>query len=157
LACTAGRMYLWIACQVCWPLASRGFARDYFADYDAHLSVKSSSFELRHLVIWQEIVLPRTLEGPVTNSSLDVESAQELAAEASFRENIAMVAQDERDFLAFRLQSNKTKSKKHVLMVTHNRQQLLKGTAPGPHCIKTAPNIMRLHCSGSTCWLGASA
>jgi len=112
-------------------------ARDYFADYDAHVIVKNSQFDFRHLAIWQEIIVPLLHQGPVTSSSLDVEAATELAAEASFREVVAFVAQDERDFLAYQMQATRTKSRQHVLMVTHNRQQLLKGTSSGPQVARS--------------------
>ena len=72
---------------------------------------------------------PWSAAGPVATSSLDVEEAQELASKASFRELLARLVADERDFMAYQMAKDRSDSRKHVLSVQHNKQQLLKGAS----------------------------
>ena len=58
-----------------------------------------------------------------------METAQELASEAAFRELLARLVADERDFMAYQMSKDRADSRKHVLSVQHNKQQLLKGAA----------------------------
>ena len=106
-----------------------GSPRDFIHDLDAHLGIKAVDFQVQQLSMWQELVAPRVAGASVLTqfSSVELEAAEEAVADATYRETVARIAVDEKDFLEWKLSKSKSDNRSHVVMVQHHRAQNAKG------------------------------
>lgn len=95
--------------------------------------MKSDAFLLESLGLWTELIMPKLRTSSLGAPGLaeTVEEAEEAATAATFKQVLAQIAADEKEYVGYRLSKTKSESRRHVLMVVHNKEQQSKGQLSG--------------------------
>jgi len=97
--------------------------RDYWADVEAVITSKLSTWKLTHLGLWVDLVEPPNVATTPCSTSelLEIEDA---ANAAKFREIKAKVAQDVAEMTAYNAQQAESNRRSHVVKVMHEKGQI---------------------------------
>ena len=121
------RCFVFLTLNVCFslgfPSLHRMQLRDYWADIEAVIASKLSTWKLTHLGLWVDLVEPPSSPAkPCTTSELM--EMEDLANAAKFREIKAKVAQDVAEMTAYNAQQAESNRRTHVVKVMHEKGQI---------------------------------